>query len=276
MVTRIVLVLVVVVAASAQSNKELEKIYADDQADRANMFTMPAGQIGKMLKNDGPRRKRVREMIDAGALTTAEDYVRAAFIFQHGGAPDDFLMAHVLGMIATKMDGSGVGIAAMSLDRYLLNTGKPQIFGLDLNATRPFNENLLTDGMRAAVCVPSVASRAKFLAAIAKDPENAVGDNPCLDELSKALPGKWLLTRKDASGQFTQLTLECKLDAEGNLGFHLSGPGIPPRARIATESGGSNLKMKVNGEVFDLAVRGDIITGRYYSGSGSGTIVGMR
>jgi len=262
--------------AFAQSNKELEKIYADDQADRENMFTMSLDQMAKMLKNDGPRRKRVREMIDAGALTTAEDYVRAAFIFQHGGSPDDYLMAHVLGMIATKMDSSGVGIAAMSLDRYLLNTGKPQIFGLDLDATRPFNANLLTDGMRAAVCVPSVASRAKFLAAIAKDPDNAEGDNPCLEELSKTLPGKWLLTRKDASGQFTQLTLECTLDAKGNMTFHLSGPGIPPRPRIATESGGSNLKMKVNGEVFELAVRGDVITGRYYSGSSSGTIVGMR
>lgn len=277
MLTRVVLAFAVSLIASAQSNRELEKIYAEDQADRTNMFTMSADQLAKMIKNDTPRRKRVRELIDAGALTTSEDFVRAAFVFQHGATPDDFLMAHVLGLIATEMDGSGAWISAASLDRYLLNTGKPQIFGLQLDNVAPFNPNLLTDRMRKALCVPDTVARAKFLTALGQDPAKAEPpDNPCLDETEKALAGKWLLTRKDASGQFTELTLDCKLDTEGNAMFQLSGPGIPPRSRITTETSDNALKIKVNGEVFNLAVKGDVITGHYSSGNSSGTIVGMR
>jgi hypothetical protein len=130
--------------------------------------------------------------------------------------------------------------------------------------------------MRAAVCVPSVASRARFLAAIAKDPNNARVDNPCLDETTKALAGKWLLTRKDANGQFTQLTLDCKLDAAGDAVFELSGPGIPPHPKMKIESGDNKLKIRVHGEVFDLVVKGAVITGHYSSATSSGTIVGMR
>jgi hypothetical protein len=77
------------------------------KADRANMFRMSADQIAKMARDDGPRRKRVRGLVDAELLTTAEDYIWAAFIFQHGDKPDDYLMACVPGIIATKMDGSG-------------------------------------------------------------------------------------------------------------------------------------------------------------------------
>jgi hypothetical protein len=72
MITRIALALAAVLAVSAQSNKELERIYGEDQADRENMFTMSAEQWAKTSKNDVPRRKRVRELVDAGALTTAE------------------------------------------------------------------------------------------------------------------------------------------------------------------------------------------------------------
>jgi hypothetical protein len=58
-----------------------------------------------MTKANGPRRKRVRGLLDAGELKTSEDYVRAAFIFQHGERPDDYLLASVLGLVATRIDG---------------------------------------------------------------------------------------------------------------------------------------------------------------------------
>jgi hypothetical protein len=279
MPTRLALAFAAALTLYAQSNKELEKIYTADQADRTNMFAMSAEQFANMMKNDEPRRKRVRELIDAGALTTPEDYVRAAFVFQHGASPDDYLMSHVLGIIAAKMDGSGAWIAAASLDRYLLNTGQPGIFGLQLDNVAPFNSNLLTDRLRAALCAPSLAARAKFLELLAKDPKNAADaypDNPCIQETEKALVGKWLLMRKQPDGQAAQLMLECKLDTDGDAVFRLSGPGIPPRAKVETESGGGSIKIKVNGETFDLTPRGDMITGRYSSASSSGAIVGVR
>jgi hypothetical protein len=114
MLLRTAILLVSAIAAAAQSNPEIAKIYEADQADRANQFSITPERMAAMTKADGPRRKRVRELLDAGALKTSEDYVRAAFIFQHGETPDEYLLAHVLGLVATKIDGSGAWIAAAS------------------------------------------------------------------------------------------------------------------------------------------------------------------
>lgn len=38
---------------------------------------------------DTARRTRMRAILDAGQLRTADDYYAAAFVFQHGGKPED-------------------------------------------------------------------------------------------------------------------------------------------------------------------------------------------
>src|SRR5690349_8658262 len=86
----------------AQPNAELAKLFAEDQAAREHQFTVTPAEMQAIAKADGPRRKRARELLGAGALHTSEDYVRAAFLFQHGSEPNDYLLAHVLGLIATK------------------------------------------------------------------------------------------------------------------------------------------------------------------------------
>jgi hypothetical protein len=41
-------------------------------------------------------------LLESGKLETAEDFHDAAFIYQHGQKPDDYLLAHVLAMVAVQ------------------------------------------------------------------------------------------------------------------------------------------------------------------------------
>jgi len=187
-------------------------------------------------------------------------------------------VAHVLGLIATKIDGSGAWISAASLDRYLLNTGKPQIFGLDLSSIpQPFNSKLITDTMRAELCVPSVADREKLLAAIKKDPENLPMVDPCSKDpeaLMRSMLGEWRLTAKLRSG-FRQYTFRFTTAKDG-VDFDVSGPTVPQRAKRSMTLGGDKITLSIGDEVFEMARRGDIITGELRSGTESGPLVGVR
>ena len=116
-------------------NQELKQLFAGDMHDRGSEPFQEKGKPVKewkespdMSKNDAIRQKRVREMLNEGTVRTANDYVWASFIFQHGQTPDDYLLAHVLGMIAaSKGDKMGRWIAAATLDRYLQSIRQAQV-----------------------------------------------------------------------------------------------------------------------------------------------------
>jgi hypothetical protein len=120
-----------------QSASEIHQLFIQDQWDRgAELGDEKPGAkrvplTGEQMQaNDAARRKRVREMLEQKLLTTGNDFHDAAFIFQHGSEPEDYLLAHVLAMVAvSKGDASARWIAAATLDRYLQSTGEAQIFG---------------------------------------------------------------------------------------------------------------------------------------------------
>jgi hypothetical protein len=269
---KIILAIAAVFTAYGQSNPELARLFRDDQADREHQFTMSAEEKAAVFRKDEPRLKRTRELVESGALRTAEDFVRAAFLFQHGTEPDDFLRAHVLGMIAAKMDGSGAWISAASLDRYLLTIGRPQIFGLTLSDSPPFDRKLLTDPMRVAFCAPGLADRARFMDSIAKDPEHPLLVDPCMPDpkaVEKMLTGKWALTWKDAKGEFRQVRFEFP-------GMEVSGGGYPADAKVEMQFGGNSLQIRVNSDAFNLVPHGDTMSGQYTSGGFSAAVAGVR
>jgi hypothetical protein len=127
-------------------------------------------------------------MLAKGELDTAQDFHDASFIFQHGEAADDFLLAHILAIEAVvKGDDSSKWIAAATLDRYLQIIGKPQVFGTqypadpnvpskpgqqDPKATilqvvrtqNPIDPQFLSDAVRLAFCVPDLEQQKKNLA----------------------------------------------------------------------------------------------------------------
>lgn len=142
-------------------NAEMAAIYAADQTPRQG-GPIDWEAVGAA---DAERRARTRALIEQGALTTARDYYHAAFVFQHGNEPDDFLLAHVL---AVRALASGMAeaeqVAAATLDRYLQHIDRAQVYGTQVSyspesgaSAEPFDRALVPDALRRAMGAPTVA-----------------------------------------------------------------------------------------------------------------------
>ncbi|NJM08691.1 hypothetical protein HC891_24645 [Candidatus Gracilibacteria bacterium] len=108
-----------------ESNEELRALFADDQGDHHGE-THP-----QIVARDAARRQRVSELMDVGALRTGEDFLHAAFIFQHGSALEDYWQAHELALQAVDLGHPHPArwLAAAAYDRWLMHQGLPQKFG---------------------------------------------------------------------------------------------------------------------------------------------------
>jgi hypothetical protein len=158
------------------ANVEMASIYAADQKDRQHLLASST-DWGAIEKADRMRRKSVAALLAAGALHTADDYRKAAFVFQHGEQSDDYLLAHTLALVAVaKGDQSAAWIATATLDRYLQSVGQPQIYGTQFvgaGATmtqKPYNTQLISDALRAELGVPTQSSQAEQLKTLQSAP----------------------------------------------------------------------------------------------------------
>ena len=151
-------------------NAEMAALYAADQAVRANIDPVryrDRAFVEQMNADDAARRIRVRALLDAGALQTGEDYRAAAFIFQHGSTPEDYLLAHSLAVAgAAKGSPGAVWIAAATLDRYLQSIDRKQIYGTQTRMVNggeptlePYDRDLLPDALRTASNVPTLTEQ---------------------------------------------------------------------------------------------------------------------
>lgn len=146
------------------SNAEMSRMFATDQAARQNPAKIDWSILGA---EDAARLKRTRALLDAGALDTGEDYYHAAFIFQHGGKPDDYLLAHALAVAsAARGHPQAAWIAAATLDRYLQTVGQKQVFGTQFKTMpgtpttqEPYDRTLVPDTLRTASGVPVLAEQ---------------------------------------------------------------------------------------------------------------------
>ncbi len=147
-----------------KASADLDQIYRDDQGARSGPGPKDWDAIRKA---DADRRTRVRGLLDAGKLRCSTDYLRAAFVFQHGEAAEDYLLAHVLSSAASEQGEMGASwLAAATLDRYLMAIGRPQVFGTQFNTPKglptsqePYDRQLLPDHLRAAFDVPNRAKQ---------------------------------------------------------------------------------------------------------------------
>lgn len=148
------------------TNPEMTAIFEADQAARTDPAKI---DWEKVAVEDALRRARTKALLDAGALASGEDFRRAAFVFQHGGTPDDYLMAHTLAVIAVaRGDARAPWIAAATLDRYLQAVGQKQIYGTQYQThpgepttQEPYDRTLVSDALRAAMNIPSQADQEK-------------------------------------------------------------------------------------------------------------------
>jgi hypothetical protein len=148
------------------SNAEMKAIFDADQADRQDVSKIVPMELQRA---DLARRTRVKALLDAAALQTGDDFWHAAFVFQHGGDADSYLLAHTLATVAiARGRTSATWIAAASLDRYLQKIGQKQIYGTQYRmpgeepATQePYDRTLVSDALRKLIGVPVQAEQEK-------------------------------------------------------------------------------------------------------------------
>jgi hypothetical protein len=149
----------------AVSNAGMKEIFDEDQRARSDGFTKIDWKV--VARADAERREATRKLLQADSLHTADDFIWAAHVFQHGDTPDDYLLAHTLAMVAAKKgSANAIWIACATLDRYLQSIGKPQIYGTQFltpdgkPATQdPYNRTLISDSLRRQLGVPVQAQQ---------------------------------------------------------------------------------------------------------------------
>jgi hypothetical protein len=150
---------------SAVSSPEMQKIYEEDQKPRQNPAELTPERWAVIALGDSERRKQTAKLLADGQLHSGEDFTRAAYVFQHGNTPDDYLLAHTLAMVAVaKGDRTALWIGSATLDRYLHSIGKPQIYGTQFKAgpdasQEPFDRKLISDSLRRELGVPAIAAQ---------------------------------------------------------------------------------------------------------------------
>lgn len=115
----------------AANNAELQRIYEEDQADRAGGPNAKA-DWSAVEARDKARQERVHQILAEGGARTAADHFHAAMVFQHGDSDDEIAKAHELSLKAAELDPEhrvARWLAAAAKDRLLMRQGKPQLYG---------------------------------------------------------------------------------------------------------------------------------------------------
>ena len=161
-------------AQTSPATTEMARMFEADQAIRTGIRPeqyRDRAFVARMIAEDEARLARTGELLQQGKLTTADDLYHAAFIFQHGHGPDEYLRAHSLAMAAMALGRKDASwIAAATLDRYLQAIGQKQIYGTQyMNAPKtgptmePYDRGLIPDGLRAMLGVPAQGAQQKRL-----------------------------------------------------------------------------------------------------------------
>ena len=144
--------------AVVTNNPELEQIYKEDQAERAG-GVKPGIDAAQ---RDRERLRRTADLIEGGKAQTADDYFQAAQVYNHGATPEDCLRSHELAVLAAaKGNRMALFLSAASLDRFLREIGRPQVFGTqytrrdNMVTMEPFDRSM-SDNLRVEFGVPGL------------------------------------------------------------------------------------------------------------------------
>jgi hypothetical protein len=160
-----------------QSNPELKIMFQEDQRIRSGSPLSPE-ERARIVRTDADRLAAVKQILLANQIQTAEDYLNASVILQHGSKSEDYLLAHTLAVIgSSKGDKVCTWLSAATLDRYLQSIGQPQIYGTqskfsaDAQMTQePYTTGLVTDTLRKELGVPPLADQKKRVEAYRQQP----------------------------------------------------------------------------------------------------------
>ncbi len=110
---------------------EIKAIFNADQADRTDSSGNPKVDIDwkKISPRDAQRLRRIKEIAAEGCLRSKDDYFEAALVSQHGPTPDDYLRTYSWARKSISLGRKkAASLMAMAADRYLMNTGRRQIY----------------------------------------------------------------------------------------------------------------------------------------------------
>ncbi len=99
----VLLLLLTGLCQASAANLELRAMTNADQSARKSDAT----DWDALSKEDAKRRTRVKEMLAAGTIASAEDFYNAALIMQHGDNAQDFKLAFSLASISATIDPEG-------------------------------------------------------------------------------------------------------------------------------------------------------------------------
>jgi hypothetical protein len=159
----------------------VHRLYVEDQEDTKTIKDEATN--AEYLQRVKLRQQNLRIMLAADQATSGDDFLEAAFIFQHGDTADDCLFAHILAMEAmARGRASARWIAAATLDRYLQFSKQPQVFGTQYimdpthpvhaagapfpsgRTLEPYNDSFLSDSLRTDFCVPTLSQQKQNIA----------------------------------------------------------------------------------------------------------------
>lgn len=149
---------------SVPHNARMLAIFEADQADRRETGDTDWAAVNR---RDLERLAETEALIAANALRTGQDFLHAAFVFQHGKEPRSYLKAHSIALVAMKCGNpNAVWIATAALDRYLQAIGQPQVFGTQFRfpdnapvTQEPYDRTLIADPLRRQLGVPTLADQ---------------------------------------------------------------------------------------------------------------------
>lgn len=154
------------VQTQGPASAELQALKAADQAAR-QFTTQPTPEQWKAIEvGDLRREERVRELLRANQVITSQDLDAAALIMQHGGDPDDYLLARELSILSCAKGGFH-SLPALAEDRYLHSIKRLQRFGTQFgwggNGEPTFRdvdlegEYVVTDSLRMDFMIAPIA-----------------------------------------------------------------------------------------------------------------------
>ena len=152
----------VVEASDLTDNKALTAIFEEDQADRDPGFD--GIDWDEVNERDADRRLRTLEILRRGEVRTSDDFLHAAYVFQHGSTVEDFRLALSLAWVAATIDSENEEaswLTASAWDRLLKEQGQPQWYGTQIEkfGDSPWKiyaiqEGAVTDEQRIQLSVP--------------------------------------------------------------------------------------------------------------------------
>lgn len=164
--------------AGAKDNEEIHKLVdADQEIRKKDWVNLSQSEMKKIRIEDQERLRRITALVNKGIPKTANDFVRAALVCQHGSHFMDYELAHEL-CLCSLLTGTETGrneaswLAGASFDRMLLSASYPQRFntqfisdGQGKMVMQRYTTEGVNDTMRKAVVHKTLAeslARASF------------------------------------------------------------------------------------------------------------------